>query len=87
MRKRIVAMMLAIGMLLECGGTSEVAAAEQGNGENVTQESVTFSTYSYGEGLKHDPKYANFKKINGIERNCRKYKKDMKTECCRCTDF
>ena len=55
MRKRIIAMMLAIGMLLECGGTSEVAAAEQGNGENVTQESVTFSTYSYGEGLKHDP--------------------------------
>ena len=75
MRKRIIAMMLAIGMLLECGGTSEVAAAEQGNGENVTQESVTFSTYSYGEGLKHDPKYANFKKINGIDVS--KYQNDI----------
>ena len=78
MRKRIIAMMLAIGMLLECGGMSEVAAAEQVCGENVTQKSVTFSTYSYGEGLKHDPKYANFKKINGIDVS--KWQKDINWE-------
>lgn len=36
---------------------------------------------------KGDNGQSLFKKINGIERNCRKYKKDMKTECCRCTDF
>lgn len=78
MRKRIVAMMLAIGMLLEYGATGEVVAAKQGTEEQAAQESVAFSTYSYGSGLKHDPKYANYKKINGIDVS--KWQKDVNWE-------
>ena len=36
---------------------------------------------------KGDNGQSLFTRINGGDRNCRKYKKDMKTECCRCTDF
>lgn len=78
MRKRIVAMMLAIGMLLEYGATGEVVAAKQSTEEQAAQESVAFSTYSYGSGLKHDPRYANYKKINGIDVS--KWQKDVNWE-------
>ena len=78
MRRRIIAMMLAIGMLLECGPTRVVFAAEQSTEEQAAQESVVFSTYSYGDGLKHDPKYANYKKINGIDVS--KWQKDINWE-------
>lgn len=64
MKKRFTALLLALGMMITTFNGTVVTKAESLSKEESTQKATVMS---YGSGLKHDPKYANYKKINGID--------------------